>query len=173
MKIDDTRARDADPNVNIIIREPGHVEYASTLGLGVYDRERIKVQDSRYDGPAAARARPLPCVYWMQGVESRATLEAAGIKRICVPPERADAWRAAGFTVIPLTEADLASREALPTPGMTPRAGPRLADAQPVDCCKRLALHETSGHEIRLRRAGRKGGAGGGGGRLRMARTRF
>jgi len=45
LKIDDTRARDADPNVNIIIREPGHVEYASTLGLGVYDRGRIRVQD--------------------------------------------------------------------------------------------------------------------------------
>ena len=44
LKIDDTRARDADPDVNIIIREPGHVEYASTLGLGVYDRGRIKVQ---------------------------------------------------------------------------------------------------------------------------------
>src|SRR5213594_4819545 len=41
LKIDNTRARDADPNVNIIIREPGHVEYASTLGLGVYDRGRI------------------------------------------------------------------------------------------------------------------------------------
>src|SRR4029453_13105254 len=36
LKADDTPARDADPNVNIIIREPGHVEYASTLGLGVY-----------------------------------------------------------------------------------------------------------------------------------------
>src|SRR5712664_1329835 len=45
LKINNTRARDADPNVNIIIREPGHVEYASTLGLGVYDRARIKVQD--------------------------------------------------------------------------------------------------------------------------------
>jgi hypothetical protein len=45
LKMDDTRARDADPNVNIIIREPGHVEYASSLGLGVYDRARIKVQD--------------------------------------------------------------------------------------------------------------------------------
>jgi hypothetical protein len=44
LKVDNTRARDADPNVNIIIREPGHVEYASTLGLGVYDLERIKVQ---------------------------------------------------------------------------------------------------------------------------------
>jgi uncharacterized protein DUF362 len=44
LKVDDTRARDADPNVNIIIREPGHVEYASTLGLGVYDLARINVQ---------------------------------------------------------------------------------------------------------------------------------
>jgi hypothetical protein len=45
LKMDDTRARDADPNVNIIIREPGHVEYASSLGLGVYDLAKIKVQD--------------------------------------------------------------------------------------------------------------------------------
>ena len=45
LRMDDTRARDADPNVNIIIREPGHVEYASTLGLGVSDRTRITVED--------------------------------------------------------------------------------------------------------------------------------
>ncbi len=49
LRIDDLRARDADPNVNIIIREPGHVEYASTLGLGVYDRGRIDVQDIRIE----------------------------------------------------------------------------------------------------------------------------
>jgi hypothetical protein len=41
--------RDKDPNVNIIIREPGHVEYASTLGLGVYDRGKIAVQDVRIE----------------------------------------------------------------------------------------------------------------------------
>jgi len=45
LKMDNTRARDADPNVNIIIREPGHVEFAAGLGLGVYDRARIKVKD--------------------------------------------------------------------------------------------------------------------------------
>jgi uncharacterized protein (DUF362 family) len=49
LKVDDGAARDADPNVNIIIREPGHVEFASTLGLGVYDRARIKVEDIRVD----------------------------------------------------------------------------------------------------------------------------
>ena len=65
----------------------------------------------------------LPCVYWTQGIETRATLEAAAIKRLCVAPERADSWRAAGFTVTPLSAADLASREALPSPGIAPRAG--------------------------------------------------
>ncbi len=45
LRVDDSRARDADPNVNIIIREPGHVEFASTLGLGVYDRARITVDE--------------------------------------------------------------------------------------------------------------------------------
>jgi uncharacterized Fe-S center protein len=45
LKPDDWAERDRDPNVNIIIREPGHVEYASTLGLGVFDRARIKVQN--------------------------------------------------------------------------------------------------------------------------------
>jgi uncharacterized protein (DUF362 family) len=31
----------ANPNVNRYIREPGHIEYASRLGLGVYDTARI------------------------------------------------------------------------------------------------------------------------------------
>lgn len=46
----------------------------------------------------------VPCVLLPQGVESRTRFEAAGIKRLC-------------------TEADLASREALPTPGITARPG--------------------------------------------------
>ena len=32
----------ANPNVNRFIREPGHIEYASTLGLGVYDLKKIQ-----------------------------------------------------------------------------------------------------------------------------------
>ena len=32
------------PNTNHYIREPGHVEYASTLGLGVFDAARIKLK---------------------------------------------------------------------------------------------------------------------------------
>jgi hypothetical protein len=44
LRVDDASARDQDPNVNIIIREPGHVEYASKLGLGVYDLAKIDVR---------------------------------------------------------------------------------------------------------------------------------
>jgi hypothetical protein len=44
LRTDDMAARDSDPNVNILIREPGHVEYASRLGLGVYDLARISLQ---------------------------------------------------------------------------------------------------------------------------------
>jgi hypothetical protein len=33
------------PNFNAYIREPGHVEYASRLGLGVYDAAKIKVME--------------------------------------------------------------------------------------------------------------------------------
>jgi uncharacterized protein (DUF362 family) len=34
----------ADPNFNAFIREPGHVEYAAGLGLGVYDIDKIKLK---------------------------------------------------------------------------------------------------------------------------------
>jgi uncharacterized protein (DUF362 family) len=33
-----------DPNFNHYIREPGHVEYASKLGLGVFDNAKIKLE---------------------------------------------------------------------------------------------------------------------------------
>jgi uncharacterized protein (DUF362 family) len=33
-----------DPNFNAFVREPGHVEYASQLGLGVYDIDKIKLK---------------------------------------------------------------------------------------------------------------------------------
>jgi hypothetical protein len=45
LKADDGRARDADPNVNIIIREPGHIEYAAKLGLGEHDIKKIRVEE--------------------------------------------------------------------------------------------------------------------------------
>jgi hypothetical protein len=64
-----------------------------------------------------------PCVYWTQGLESRAALEAAGVKRLCVPPEQVEPWKAAGFSAVPASNPDLASREELPAPGVTARQG--------------------------------------------------
>src|SRR5688572_30487388 len=41
----DGAARDSNPNVNILIREPGHVQFAASLGLGVADRAKIAVEE--------------------------------------------------------------------------------------------------------------------------------
>ena len=49
-------------------------------------------------------ALSLPCIYAPPSSDSRAALQAAGVTQLC-------------------TEADLAGREALPTPGTTPRPG--------------------------------------------------
>jgi hypothetical protein len=37
----------ADPNLNLFIREPGHIEYAASLGLGVYDKAKIDLREIR------------------------------------------------------------------------------------------------------------------------------
>jgi hypothetical protein len=64
-----------------------------------------------------------PCVYWTQGVESRSTLDSAGVKHICVASDQVEAWRALGFSASPITPSELRAREALPVPGITARAG--------------------------------------------------
>jgi hypothetical protein len=73
----------------------------------------------------------LPCVYWTQGIDTRARLEEAGVKQICAPPEAADGWRAAGIQVTPVTEAELGSREKLAAPGIAPRPGQASATRAP------------------------------------------
>lgn len=65
----------------------------------------------------------VPCIYWTQGIETRSTVESAGIKRLCVPPDQVESWRKAGFNVTAVSDTDFAAREALPVPGTTPRPG--------------------------------------------------
>jgi hypothetical protein len=43
--IDNVKPGRLDPHFGSFIREPGHIEYASRLGLGVYDLQRIAVTD--------------------------------------------------------------------------------------------------------------------------------
>lgn len=72
-------------------------------------------------------AAALPCLLWTQGLEGAPAVKAAGIRRVCVPPEQADGWRAAGFDVTPLTDTEVALREVLPPPGIRPRGAGRVS----------------------------------------------
>jgi len=73
----------------------------------------------------------LPCLYWTQGIETAPSLKAAGIERLCVPPERAEAWRGAGFSPVPIGEGDLAVRDLLLAPGIKARADRASATRSP------------------------------------------
>lgn len=65
----------------------------------------------------------LPCVYWVHAVdESVAVIRDAGMDRLCVPPELAQPWRAAGIDAVPVSAADVAARQVLPAPGIEHRA---------------------------------------------------
>src|SRR3712207_2167291 len=65
----------------------------------------------------------LPLLYWQGGIDSAPALKRAGIERLSVPSEQVESWRKAGFSVTAMSQAELASREKLPTPGITARAG--------------------------------------------------
>lgn len=73
----------------------------------------------------------LPCLVWTQGVEGAATLKAAGVTRLCAPPALAEAWRAAGFSVLPLDAAELAAREKATAPRLRVRADRASATRSP------------------------------------------
>ena len=64
----------------------------------------------------------LPLLYWPHGVETAPTVKGAGIERLAVPLDRAEAWQKAGFSVVPMSEAELAAREKLTTPRIAARA---------------------------------------------------
>jgi hypothetical protein len=73
----------------------------------------------------------LPAIYWAQGIETATTLKQAGIERIAVPPEKAEEWRKAGFTVSALSPQLLASREKLLIPRVAGRADVASATRRP------------------------------------------
>ena len=68
-------------------------------------------------------AAALPCLIWTQGIDGAPTVKAAGSRRVCVPPDQADGWRAAGFDVTAMADPDVARREVLPPPGRLRRGG--------------------------------------------------
>ena len=73
----------------------------------------------------------LPCLYWTAAVDSAPRVKAAGIERLCVPPERVEDWRKAGFSAVALSEGDLAVRDTLLAPGIRTRAERASATRSP------------------------------------------
>lgn len=67
----------------------------------------------------------VPCLYLTQGPEAAPALRRVGFERLCVPEEAVPLWRASGVAVTGVSEAELASRERLPAPGLAP--APALA----------------------------------------------
>ncbi len=79
------RDYDDNPSINRFIREPGHIEYASKLGLGVYDIGKIQVQEDRALMLAFLLAALLPALYWDQGPPTANAVKQAGVERLYVP----------------------------------------------------------------------------------------
>ena len=73
----------------------------------------------------------LPLLYWPHGVETAAALRQAGIERVGVPPDRAEAWRQAGFAVVIATPAEIDARERLTAPGIAAQADTVSATRSP------------------------------------------
>ena len=145
LKIDDGQARDQDPNVNIIIREPGHVEFAARLGLGVYDKAKLE----RAETSSCERAPPArsPCPLSTGRRTSRARRRCArpgsnGSR--CRPgPRRRGAGRVSRST--PMGPAELAARATLPAPGILGQGRSRLGHAEPLGHRQRLAVPPREG----------------------------
>jgi hypothetical protein len=91
----------------------------------------------------------LPCLYWTAGADGAAPLKSAGIERLCVPPERADEWRRAGFSPVATSEADLAVRDPLLVPGIKARTDRVSATRSPwVDANGWRFVRDPGGHYV-------------------------
>ena len=73
----------------------------------------------------------LPTLYWAQPVETAPALKRAGLERLGVPAGAAAAWRAAGFTVVPVGEKERSERTRLQAPGLRSRADVASATVRP------------------------------------------
>src|SRR5258706_495882 len=73
----------------------------------------------------------LPLIYWAQGIETAPALKQAGIEQIAAPSETLDAWRKAGFNVIPISQQELEQREKLFVPRTAGRADVASATRRP------------------------------------------
>jgi len=79
----------------------------------------------------SASPQRLPLIYWAGGIETAESLKQAGIEQIATAPDKAVAWRKAGFKVVALSQAGLERREKLLTPRIAGRANVASATRRP------------------------------------------
>jgi hypothetical protein len=94
----------------------------------IYGPLRIDAAETQRN---AAGPQKLPLIYWAGGIETAESLKLAGIERIAAPPDKAEAWRRAGFNVVPISQADFERREKLLTPRVAGRADVASATRRP------------------------------------------
>jgi hypothetical protein len=93
----------------------------------VFSADRVRKQAAApADAPSTA-----PLIYWSAGVETAEALKRAGIERIAAPPDKAEAWRGAGFKVVAAGQAEFDRREKLLTPRIAGRADVASATRRP------------------------------------------
>ena len=93
----------SNPNTNHYIREPGHVEYASKLGLGILRLRQDQTQGDRTVMLLLLAA--LPALFWDGAADTAPALRDAGIHQIVVPAARLASWK--GVAGIAAEAADL------------------------------------------------------------------
>ncbi len=120
----------SNPNTNHFIREPGHVEYAGKLGLGVYDSARIKLRtDDRIVMLLLAAA--LPLLFWDAGPSAAGALHDAHIERIAVPAAQAEAWKGVAGMSVQRASSDLEGAIKLLVPSANNRVQEASASTAP------------------------------------------
>ena len=92
-----------------------------------FSADRVRKQAAApADAPSTA-----PLIYWTAGIETAEALKRAGIERIAAPPDKAEAWRGAGFKVVAAGQAEFDRREKLLTPRIAGRADVASATRRP------------------------------------------
>jgi len=70
-------------------------------------------------------------IYWTGEIETAESLKRAGIEQIATAPDKAEAWRNAGFEVVAVSQAELNRRKKLLTPRVAGRANVASATRRP------------------------------------------
>jgi hypothetical protein len=91
----------------------------------------MKYEICRMDAQVADAPHTLPTIYWTGGIETAESLKQAGIEQIAAPPDKAEAWRKAGFKVVVVSQVEFERREKLLTPRIAGRANVASATRRP------------------------------------------